>query len=44
MDVNDSVVCERLYDRIPTAQPWLERVGYRAPYGRVGTSLLKSEL
>jgi hypothetical protein len=44
MDANDSVVCERLYHRIPTAQPWLERVGYRAPYGHGGASLLKAEL
>jgi hypothetical protein len=44
MDADDNSACERLYKRLPAAQPWLERVGYRAPYGRAGASLAKAEL
>ena len=36
MDFDDYAVVGRLYERIPTAQPWLLRVGYRSTYARGG--------
>jgi hypothetical protein len=32
MDPNDYTAVERLYKRLPDAQPWLMRVGHKAAY------------
>ena len=39
MDADDYTACERLYNRIPTAQPWMERFGHKAAYSRGGSTL-----
>lgn len=42
IDDDELTVCRRLHDRIPDAQPWLVRVGYRSVHRFGGRDLRRS--